>query len=103
MRKRRLLIPVLLLTLALAFAQDVPAQLNLDIRLSIVESRLGRLESDVAGLARVPEQLARMEATLQGLAEKTSGASGVLQQVGVGIAMSVFSAVVAYTIGKRSK
>ncbi len=103
MRKRRLLIPALLFTLALALAQDVPAVLNFDVRLAIVESRLTRLESDVALLARIPEQLSRIEERVTAIADKTSGNAGVLQQVGVGIAMSVFSAVVAYTIGKRSK
>lgn len=102
MRKRRVLIPILLLTLALGLAQDVPAQLNLDVRLSIVESRLGRLESDVAGLARVPEQLARIEATLEALSAKSDGNSNVIETIGVGITMTLISGIIAFTMGKKS-
>ena len=102
MRKRRVLIPILLLTLALALAQDVPAQLNLDVRLSIVESRLGRLESDVAGLARVPEQLARIEATLEALSAKSDGNSSIIETIGVGITMALISGIIAFALGKRN-
>lgn len=103
MRKRRLLIPALVLTVALALAQDVPAQLNLDVRLAIVESRLGRLESDVALLARIPEQLSRIEERVTAIADKTSGNSGVLQTVGLGIVMSVVTGLITFGMGKRSK
>lgn len=107
MRKRLILIPVLLLALALALAQDMtsspPAQLNLDVRLSIVESRLGRLELDVAGLASVPAQLAKMEAILENLNEKASGNSGVLQTLAIGVTMSLISGVIMFIMGKKTK
>lgn len=80
----------------------MPAQLNLDVRLSIVESRLGRLESDVAALTRVPEQLARMEAVLENLDKKASGNAGVIQSVAMTFVTGVISAVIAYHVGKRS-
>lgn len=106
MRKRRVLIPALLIALTLALAQDMtsspPAQLNYDVRLSIVESRLGRLELDVAGLARMPEQLARIETTLENLNEKASGNSGILETIGVGITMTLISGIVAFTMGKKA-
>lgn len=107
MRKRRLLIPLLCIGLALALAQDLPAvpptQMNLDIRLAIVESRMTRLESDVAALAQVPAQLARMEATLQNVAEKTNNQGGLWQQLGVGVTMALISSIVAFQFGRKSK
>lgn len=102
MRKRRWLALTLFLLLALGLAQDVPAQLNLDVRLSIVESRLGRLESDVAGLARMPEQLARIESKLEAISERSSGTSSIIETIGVGITMTLISGVIAFTMGKRS-
>lgn len=102
MRKRRWLALTLFLLLALGLAQDVTAQLNLDVRLSIVESRLGRLESDVAGLARMPEQLARIESKLEAISERSSGTSSIIETIGVGITMTLISGVIAFTMGKRS-
>ncbi|MCZ2110974.1 MAG: hypothetical protein LC118_15630 [Dehalococcoidia bacterium] len=106
--RHRLLAALLIGVLACTvLAQDAPvdnraATANLDIRLSIVESRLGRLETDVAGLSAVPSQLARIESKLEALSERSSGNSSVLQTVGVGIAMSLVSGIVAFFIGKRN-
>lgn len=102
MRKRRWLALTLFLLLTLGLAQDVPAQLNLDVRLSIVESRLGRLESDVAGLARMPEQLARIESKLEAISERSSGNSSIIETIGVGITMTLISGIIAFTMGKKS-
>lgn len=101
MRKRRLIVPVLFVVLAFALAQDVPAQLNLDIRVSILESRLGRLESDVAMLVRVPEQLARIETTLQAVAEKTSGQGDILTSIALSVISTLIGVVIAYSMGVK--
>lgn len=101
MRKRLWLVPVLLLTLALGLAQDVPPQLNVDVRLSIVESRLGRLELDVAGLTRMPEALARIETKLEAISEKSSDNSNVLQSVGMSIVTLVIGGAIGDLIGRR--
>lgn len=107
MRKRRLLALTLLAVLALALAQETtpPTPLNLDfvVRLSIVEGRVTRLESDYAKLDRVPEQLARMESTLEAVAEKTKSQGGIFQQLGVGVTMALVSSVIAFQAGKKSK
>lgn len=100
--RKRLWLTVLLLILAIGLAQDTPPQVSLDVRLSIVESRLGRLESDVAGLARMPEQLARIESKLEAISEKSSDNSSVIQTIGVGIIMTVLSGLIAFTMGKKS-
>ena len=86
--RKRILATITVILLAVALAQDAP-NATLDIRLSIVETRLSRLESDVAGLAVVPSQLTRIQAQLEALTERSSGNSSVLQTVGLGIIMSV--------------
>ena len=95
-----LLLIALLLTGALA--QDAAAA-NLETRLSIVESRLGRLEADVSRLSDVPTSLARIEEKLTALSERSSGNSSVLQTVGVGLVMSVLTGLVSFAMGKRSQ
>lgn len=98
MRKRRILIPALFLVVALALAQDTN---SLETRLSIVESRLGRLELDVARLNDVPSSLARIEEKLTALSEKTNSSSNIIETIGVGITMSVISAAIAYGVGRK--
>lgn len=100
MRKRLWLIPALFLIVALALAQDTG---SLETRLSIVESRLGRLELDVARLSDVPSSLARIEEKLTALSEKTNSSSNIIETIGVGITMSVISAAIAYGIGRKSQ
>lgn len=98
MRKRRILVPALFLVVALALAQDTN---SLETRLSIVESRLGRLELDVARLNDVPSSLARIEEKLTALSEKTNSSSNIIETIGVGITMSVISAAIAYGVGRK--
>lgn len=95
-----LLLIALLLTGALA--QDTGGA-NLETRLSIVESRLGRLEADVSRLSDVPTALARIEEKLTALSERSSGNSSVLQTVGVGLVMSVLTGLVSFAMGKKSQ
>lgn len=99
MRKRRILIPALFLVVALALAQDTN---SLETRLSIVESRLGRLELDVARLNDVPSSLARIEEKLTALSEKTNSSSNVIETIGVGITMALISGIIAFALGKRN-
>lgn len=101
MHRRKLALLAVFVTLTLALAQDmtgtipiVTSELNYEIRLSIVESRLGRVESDLSALTTMPASLARMEATLEAVADKATGAAGVLQTVGLGIVMSVITSVI---------
>ena len=102
MVKRTALLTVVLLALTASVAQDAPPA-TLDIRLSIVETRLSRLESDVAGLAVVPSQLTRIQAQLEALTERSSGNSSVLQTVGLGIIMSVITGTISYAMGRKSQ
>lgn len=101
---KRILVPLtaaMLLTGALA--QEAATTPNVEIRLSIVENRLGRLEADVSRLSNVPAQLARIEEKITGLAEKADGNSGILESLGMGLALAVISSVIAYQMGKRGK
>ena len=100
--RKRILATITVILLAVALAQDAP-NATLDIRLSIVETRLSRLESDVAGLAVVPSQLTRIQAQLEALTERSSGNSSVLQTVGLGIIMSVVTGVVSFGLGRKSQ
>ena len=91
------------LFLAGALAQEGAATPTLEIRLSIVETRLGRLEADVSRLSTVPEAVARIEEKLTALTEKAGNNSSVLQTVGLGVVMSVLTGWISYSMGKKSK
>jgi len=86
-----------------ALAQEGATTPTLEIRLSIVENRLGRLEADVSRLSTVPEAVARIEEKLTALTERASGNSNVLQTVGLGVVMTVIGSVVSYQMGRKSK
>lgn len=75
---------------------------NLDVRMSIVENRLGRLESDVARLANTPTQLARIEEKVTVISERATSNSGIFQAIGMGVFMMVLSGAFSYQFGKRS-
>ena len=100
MLKRTIVLLVLTALLAGALAQDTPSGPTIDTRLSILETRVSRLESDLSRLSGVPTQLGRIEEKITALTEKADGNSGLLQQVGVGIIMSVFAGVLSYQFGK---
>lgn len=99
--RKRLWLTVLLLVLAVGLAQDTPS--SIETRLSIVENRLGRLESDVSRLSEVPTSLARIEEKLTALSERSSGNSNVLQTVGLGIVMSLITGSISYAMGRKSQ
>lgn len=101
MKRKTIVLLCATLLLAGALAQDA-TQPNLEIRLSIVESRLTRVEADVSKLSSVPTQLARIEEKLTALAEKADGQGGVLQTVGVGITMALLGGGIGWLFkGKR--
>lgn len=99
MKKLALLLAVALL-LTGALAQDAG---SVETRLSILESRVGRIEVDVSRLSEVPVSLARIEQKLTALAEKADGQGSVLQTVGLGIIMSVITGTISYAIGRKSQ
>lgn len=99
MKKLALLLAVALL-LTGALAQDAG---SVETRLSILESRVGRIEVDVSRLSEVPVSLARIEQKLTALAEKADGQGSVLQTVGLGIIMSVVTGVVSFGLGRKSQ
>lgn len=101
LKRAALTLALLLLPVALAAETTANAQPNDDVRISILESRVGRLESDVANLRTVPAQLARIETSLDALTEKAGSNAGIIQAVGLGIVMSVLSGAFSYTAGKR--
>lgn len=100
MKKRRITLVVIAVLLTGALAQD---STTLETRLSIVESRLGRLEIDVARLNEVPTSLARIEEKINALTEKASGNSNVLQTVGLGVVMSLITGAISYAMGRKSQ
>jgi len=92
--KRTLISLGVLLLLAGVLAQDSPLPpTSFDVRLGIVENRIGRLESDVANLSVVPSQLARIESKLEALTEKSGGNTNVLTTIGLGVVMLVIGSV----------
>ena len=101
--KKTIVLVLAALFLAGALAQEGAATPTLEIRLSIVENRLGRLEADVSRLSTVPEAVARIEEKLTALTERASGNSNVLQTVGLGVVMTVIGSVVSYQMGRKSK
>ncbi len=101
--KKTIVLVLAALFLAGALAQEGATTPTLEIRLSIVENRLGRLEADVSRLSTVPEAVARIEEKLTALTERASGNSNVLQTVGLGIVMSVVTGAIGFMQGKRSK
>jgi len=101
--KKTIVLVLAALFLAGALAQEGAATPTLEIRLSIVENRLGRLEADVSRLSTVPEAVARIEEKLTALTERASGNSNVLQTVGLGVVMTVIGSVISYQMGRKSK
>lgn len=101
--KKTIVLVLAALFLAGALAQEGAATPTLEIRLSIVENRLGRLEADVSRLSTVPEAVARIEEKLTALTEKAGNNSSVLQTVGLGIVMSVLTGWISYSMGKKSR
>lgn len=101
---KRTLLAIALLSLPLARAAETgfpDSTLSDDVRISILENRVTRLESDVANLRTVPTQLARIETSLKNLEEKAGDQGDVLQAVGLGIVLSVVTGAISYTAGKR--
>lgn len=90
MKRKSIVFLCAALLLAGALAQDA-----IGTSQPSVESRLGRLESDVSRLTDVPTQLARIESKLEALTEKADGQGNVLQSAG----LMVFSALVGGAIG----
>lgn len=86
MRSR--LAAALVLLLATAAAQPAPAN-GLDTRLTIVETRLGRLEADVSQLREVPTALARIEEKVTALTERTGGLDGRWNSITGGIMLAL--------------
>jgi len=102
--KRTLTAIAALLLLAGGLAQDAPSwSSGIDTRLSIVETRLSQVESEILGLRAVPVQLGRIEEKITALAERSSGNSNVLQTVGLGVIMSVVTGAITYAMGRKAQ
>lgn len=102
--KRALLCITLTVALAsVGWAQDVtqPMTLTVETRLTLLESRLARVEADVGRLSSVPLSLARIEEKITALTEKTRGQGDVLQTLGMGTIMSIITGVVAFMLGRK--
>ena len=98
--KKTIVLVLAALFLAGALAQEGAATPTLEIRLSIVENRLGRLEADVSRLSTVPEAVARIEEKVTALTEKATGNSSIIQTVGLGIVMSVITGAIGFLHGR---
>lgn len=99
--RKLILLTLALLLLTGALAQEGPAQF--ETRLSIVESRLTRIEQDVSRLYEVPTALARIEEKLSAVIEKSQGLSSVAETISVGVIMTVIGLVIGHVVGKRNK
>ena len=105
MKRKSIVFLCAALLLAGALAQDAigTSQPSVEIRLSLVESRLGRLESDVSRLTDVPTQLARIEEKITALTERASGNSNVLQTVGLAITTGLLGGGIGWLFRSKSK
>lgn len=101
MKKRNLVLLLVALLLTGALAQDEGP--TIDTRLSILENRVTRLESDLSRLSGVPTQLARIEEKITALTDRTDGQGSILQTVGLGIIMTTIGSLISYQAGKKSK
>ena len=102
MKKRIALFAVALL-LTGALAQEAATTPTLEIRLSIVESRLGRLEADVSRLSEVPSQLARIEERLVTLTERSGNNSSVLQTLALSTVTFLLGGGIAWLFRSKGK
>lgn len=96
-----------------AFLSIAPAQTGPDIvssqafnisvetRLSILENRMGRLETDVARLGNVPTSLARIEEKLTALTERAAGSANILESLGTGVVMSLATFMITRTLSNK--
>lgn len=75
---------------------------SVDTRLTLLETRLGRLELDVNRLGNVPTSLARIEEKITHLAERTTGQGAVISAVGLSIVMTAITGALAFGQGRRS-
>lgn len=102
---RRVLILVVVLLLACAAAQDPTAtpQItpSIETRITLLESRLARVEADINRLAGVPSQLARIDAQVTTLVDRTDGLTGSLGGLGSSALLVVFGAVVGAVINNN--
>lgn len=106
MLKRTLISLGVLLLLAGVLAQDSPLPpTSFDVRLGIVENRIGRLEADVAGLSVVPTQLARIEEKVTSLADKSDSLGSGISTVVIAVLTMVMGSVTgaAWQARKRDK
>ena len=101
--KKTIVLVLAALFLAGALAQEGATTPTLEIRLSIVENRLGRLEADVSRLSTVPEAVARIEEKLTALTERASGNSNVLQTVGLAITTGLLGGGIGWLFRSKSK
>lgn len=67
--------------------------LNAETRLTLLENRLARLESDVNRLTPVPTSLARIEEKLNAVIEKSSGWNSNISTVVTGVIMLVIGSM----------
>lgn len=101
MKKNSIVPLIVALFLAGALAQEGAATPTLEIRLSIVENRLGRLEADVSRLSEVPSQLARIEERLVALTERSGNNSSVLQTVGLSVVTFLLGGGISWLFGRK--
>ena len=103
MKRKSIVFLCAALLLAGALAQDAigTSQPSVEIRLSLVESRLGRLESDVSRLTDVPTQLARIESKLEALTEKANNQGGVLQSLGLMVVSGLLGGGISWLYNRK--
>lgn len=95
----RLILCLLLLAAPIALAADTGP--DLETRISIVESRLNRVELDVSRLSGVPTSLARIEEKVTALTERLEGQAHMLQAVGLAIIITVVTGTI--TVVRKRK
>lgn len=103
MRKVRRLVVALACAVLLSLALGASTAENTETRLSIVESRLTRVELDVSRLSTVPTSLARIEEQITALNDRAEGQASVVKAVGLAIIITVITGTITVARGRKAE
>lgn len=96
MKRAAITLTLIVALASVGWAQDLPnpqASIAVETRLTLLESRLARVEADVSRLSGVPLSLARIEERLENLTEKAGDWGGNVSTVVIAVLTMVMGSV----------